>query len=289
MKVFLAGGTGFIGSHLLEGLLARGHEVTALARPSRRPRFERPGLTWLIGEWLEPETWVHTLAGHQLVVHAVGLIRERGPATFEAVQTKVPIRLQEAAREWGVNAMVQISALGAEDDAPTRFLQTKRVADHNLEASGLRHLILRPSFVYGPGDHSMAFFDRLAHWPVVPLPEGGWMPIQPLHIQDLVRAALTWTERDQPSGSFDLGGGEALAFREVLARLLGRPIRSLSFPAWAMDVAAGLTDFLGSGPITRDELRMLRRGSACENAPFVRAFGFDPLPFSRGLALRNPT
>lgn len=287
MKVFLAGGTGFIGGHLLESLRARGHEVTALVRPSTKPRPARTGLTWLHGEWLTPESWLPTLAGHQAIVHAVGLIRERGAATFEAVQAEAPIRLHAAAQDLGVRNFIQVSALGAQEGATTRFLRTKLAADQNLAQSGLRHLILRPSFVYGPGDHSMAFFERLAHLPIVPLPEGGWMRIQPLHVQDLVRATLAWAENDQPDGIFDLGGGEALSFREVLSRLRGKPLRSMTIPGWAMDLGARSTDLLGRGPITRDELRMLRSGSVCDNGPFIQAFGFEPLPFSRGLALRN--
>ncbi|MBS1767150.1 MAG: NAD(P)H-binding protein [Acidobacteria bacterium] len=287
MKIFLAGGTGFIGGHLLEGLLAQGHEVTALVRPSTVSRPARSGVTWLQGEWLTPQQWLPVIAGHQAVVHSVGLIRERGNATFDAVQTEVPIRLHAAALDLGVRTFVQISALGAQEGATTRFLRTKLAADQHLAQSGLRHLILRPSFVYGPGDHSMAFFERLAHLPVVPLPEGGWMRIQPLHVQDLVRATLAWTEGGQPSAAFDLGGAEALSFREVLERLRGKSLRSLAVPAWGMDLAAKSTDLLGGGPITRDELRMLRSGSTCDNGPFIQAFGFEPLPFSRGLALRN--
>lgn len=289
MKVFLAGGTGFIGGHLLEGLRARGHEITALVRPSIHPRGERPGMTWVEGDWLTPETWLPALAGHQVVVNAVGLIRETGAATFEAVQAEVPIRLQAAAQEHGVSSIIQISALGAVDGAPTPFLRTKRSADQNLESSELRHLILRPSFVYGPGDHSMAFFERLAHLLIVPLPEGGAMRIQPLHVGDIVRSALAWLEGDQPSGTYDLGGEEVLTFREVLDRLAGGHARGVSVPPWAMDLVAYVTELTGRGPITRDELRMLRLGSTCDNAPFIQAFGFEPIPFSRGLKLRHQT
>ncbi|HET6330443.1 MAG TPA: NAD(P)H-binding protein [Holophagaceae bacterium] len=289
MKVFLTGGTGFIGGHLLEGLCASGHDVTALVRPSTRPHPERPGVTWLEGDWMTPETWLPSLAGHQVIVNAVGLIRETGAATFEAVQAKVPIRLHAAAQEHGISSILQISALGAADGAPTPFLRTKRSADQNLERSGIRHLILRPSFVYGPGDHSMAFFERLTHLPLVPLPEGGAMRIQPLYVRDLVRAAQVWLESDQPSGTFDLGGAEAQTFRQVLDRLAGGHIRGVLVPPWAMNLVAHATDLIGRGPITRDELRMLRLGSTCDNAPFIRAFGFEPLPFSRGLALRHQT
>jgi uncharacterized protein YbjT (DUF2867 family) len=235
------------------------------------------------------ETWLPALAGHQAVVHTVGLIRERVNATFEAVQTNVPIRLHAAAQDLGVGDFIQISALGAQGDATTRFLRTKLAADEKLAQSRLHHLILRPSFVYGPGDHSMAFFERLAHLPVVPLPEGGGMRIQPLHVQDLVRATLVWLGGDQASGAFDLGGGEALSFREVLSRLRGNPLRSVTVPAWVMNFVAKSTDLLGRGPITRDELRMLRSGSTCDNSPFIQAFNFEPIPFSCGLAPRRPS
>ncbi|HEU4952488.1 MAG TPA: NAD(P)H-binding protein [Holophagaceae bacterium] len=285
MRVFLAGGTGFIGGHLLDGLAAGGHEVTALVRPGARPA-PRPGVTWVEGLWLDPDSWRSHLAGHEAVVHAVGIIRATAGATFEAVQAEVPRRLHEAAARAGIRAFVQISALGAVDGAPTPFLRTKRAADASLEASGLRHLILRPSLVYGPGDHSMAFFERLARLPLTPLPDGGGMQVQPVHVADLVRAAMAWLPSGRPGGTFDVGGGEALSFREVLRRLRGRRLRGLPIPAWAMDLAAAATDLLGAGPITRDELRMLRLGSVCDNGPFLRAFGFEPRPFSRGLRSR---
>ena len=282
MKVFLAGATGFIGGHLLQGLRARGHEVTALVR--HRPKTS--DATWLPGAWLTPEAWLPSLAGHDAIVHAVGLIRESGAVTFEAVQSEVPIHLHAAALQLRI-PVVQISALGAVDDAPTRFLRSKRRADLSLQNSGLRHLVLRPSFVYGLGDHSMAFFERLARLPLVPLPEGGAMRVQPLHVDDLVRAALDWLEGELPSGSFDLGGGEALSFRELLTRLAGGRLRGITIPPWAMNLAARLTDQFGAGPITRDELRMLRLGSTCDNGLFIQAFGFEPLPFSLGLPLRR--
>lgn len=286
MKIFLAGGTGFIGGHLLRGLAERGHEVTALLSPGARPH-PIPGVDWLEGDWLKPEGWLHRLAGHTAAVHAVGLIRATASGSFEAVQAEVPGKFHRAAVRAGLQAFLQISALGAVDGAPTPFLRTKRAADASLEAAGLRYLILRPSLVFGPGDHSMAFFERLSRLPVAPLPEGGRMRVQPVHVAEMVRAAAEWLGSGRDGGTFDVGGGEALPFRDVLRHLGGGRLRGLTIPAWAMDLAAAGTDLLGRGPITRDELRMLRMGSVCDNGPFIRAFGFEPLPFSRALALRH--
>ena len=83
MAIFLAGATGFIGGHILRTLSAQGYEVTCLVRPaSRRPTTAcqpleaLPGVRVVEGEWTCPESWLNSVAGNEMVINAVGIIRE---------------------------------------------------------------------------------------------------------------------------------------------------------------------------------------------------------------------
>ena len=301
MAIFLTGATGFIGGHILRTLSAQGYEVTCLVRPaSRRPTTARqpleglPGVRIVEGEWTRPESWLASVAGNEMVINAVGIIRESRRASFVQVHTTSAIALFEAAAQTGAGKIVQISALGADELARSRFHRTKLAADQYLMRLGVPYVILRPSLVYGPGDHSMTFFSRLARLPVTPVPGDGCYRVQPLHVGDLVRAVLCAVQRPDLSAVVaDLGGGEMLTFNDmldVLARKAGksRGARRVHIPWRLMSLVALATDLLaGHGPITIDELNMLRR----ENVPsrpaqFVDLFGFDPLPFSMGVTER---
>src|SRR5207244_4570278 len=83
MGIFLTGATGFIGGHILRMLSAQGYEVTCLVRPaSRRPTTARqplealPGVRIVEGEWTRPESWLNSVAGNEMVINAIGIIRE---------------------------------------------------------------------------------------------------------------------------------------------------------------------------------------------------------------------
>jgi NADH dehydrogenase len=289
MKVFVAGGTGFIGGHVVRELIRRGHNVTCLVRPGSAAAPPE-GAAAAPGAWTEPRSWATAVAGHDAVVNCAGIIRERPGATFEAVHTEGATALFEAAREGGVSRVVQISAMGADEQAASRYHLSKRAADTYLAGMGLPYIVLRPSVVYGSGDHSMTFFARLARLPVTPVPGDGKYLLQPLHIADLVRAVtMAVEEAELPDAIVDVGGGTALTFDallDTLARAQGRRnARKLHIPWPLMRMAAGVTDLLGGrGPITSEELSMLRRGSHGDNAAFVRLFGFEPRVFDEQAA-----
>ena len=301
MKIFLTGATGFIGGHVLHALCRQGHTVTCLVRRGKRgasgwqetlSRLQaRSGVRVVEGEWTQPVQWLATVAGHEAVVNTIGIIRERPGASFEAVHTTSPCALFAEAARTGVSKVVQISALGADEHAQSRFHLSKRAADEFLIRLGVPYVILRPSFVYGRGDHSMAFFARLARLPVIPLPGNGAMRVQPLHVADLVRAILVALERGELDGiRVDLGGSEVLSFEALLTQLAvlqGRrqeSLRRLYIPWRFMRVLALLTDLLGGhGPITSEEYGMLLRENFTDLQSFVAHFGFEPRPFRAGI------
>ena len=298
MAIFLTGATGFIGGHILRTLSAQGYEVTCLVRPaSCRPTTARqrleglPGVRVVEGEWTRPESWLASVAGHEMVINAVGLIRESRLASFTQVHTTSAIALFEAAAKRRASKIVQISALGADELARSRFHRTKLAADQYLAQLGVPYVILRPSLVYGPGDHSMTFFSRLARLPVTPVPGDGCYRVQPLHVGDLARVVLLALQRPDLSAVVaDIGGGEVLTFNDMLDLLAQKPgksrgARKVHIPWSLMSLVALATDLLaGHGPITTDELNMLKRENFTSHpAQFVDLFGFDPLPFSIGV------
>ena len=289
MRVLLTGATGFIGRHLHKALLEQGHEVIACSR--RHPGLPcRAFIPCHFAHDLTPDAWQPRLNGVEAVINAVGIIRQSRSQTFQALHRDAPSALFAACTRAGISRVIQISALGADDQAETAYHLSKRTADDYLAQQSLDWLILRPSLVYGPGSASSSLFAGLAALPVTPLIGDGQQPVQPIHIDDLVEAVIGALARDAPSKQrIDCVGPTPLAFQTWLEgwrRWLG----SRPAPAFAVSFGLARTTTRLCAPFSRlpadaDSLQMLQRGNAAPVEPFVQAFGFEPQSFEQWAAL----
>ncbi|MBR9829797.1 MAG: SDR family oxidoreductase [Oceanospirillales bacterium] len=287
MRVLLTGTTGFIGRHLHKALLKQGHEVVACAR--RHPGL--PCTAFIPGDFnadLSPEIWRPRLDGIEVVINAVGIIRETRDQHFQPLHTDAPNALFNACTQAGIQRVIQISALGADEQAETPYHLSKRAADDYLVEQPLDWLILRPSLIYGSGSASSELFAGLAALPVTPLigDGDGDQKIQPIHIDDLVRAVLVaLNTRVAIRQRIDCVGPAPLSLKHWLAGwrrwLNATPMRTLPVAYGLSGVASRLFAPFSRLPVDADSLSMLQRGNAAPVEPFIKTFGFQPLGFEQ--------
>ncbi len=257
MRVLIAGATGFIGARLAAALRARGHEVCGAARPAAD--YSRA---------LNPEEWTGLVAGMEVVVNAVGILRERGPQTFNALHDTAPRALFRACQAGGVRKVVQISALGADDAARSRFHRSKKRADDFLATLALDWVIVQPSLVFGPGGASARWFAMLAALPWVPLPGVGAQRVQPVHIDDLTELLVRVVEDGSiRQTTIAAVGPRSVRLREWLGQLREQmglaPARFVRVP-------------LRMVPLDRETLGMLERGNTAPADGIAAALGRRP-------------
>ncbi len=282
MRIFLSGASGFIGRHVATELSTAGHQITCLVR--RQPAAQaHSAINYLVAEWLKPEQWLDQLAGHDIVINCVGMLRETMQASFDAVQTAVPIALFKAAAQHKLQKIIQISALGADIAAPQAFVRSKALADQALNQQAVPWVVLRPSFVYGNGCYSMQLFQRLSKLPITPIFNDGRYQMQPIHITDLVRAIKFCVEDRQIANcTIEVAGAEQLSFYQLLERLAasqGRRLRPWFMPNWLGQLIAQIGTWTELGPINRAELSLLLQGNTCDLSDFRHYFGFEPRQF----------
>jgi uncharacterized protein YbjT (DUF2867 family) len=256
MKVLVAGATGFIGASLAELLRARGHEVIPLNR--RDADFSR---------MLRPEDWMPLLAGVEVVVNAVGILRARAGQSFEALHEAAPRALFEACERAGVRRVVQVSALGADAGARSRFHLSKRSADEYLASLAVDWVIVQPSLVFGPRGASSRLFAMLASLPWVPLPGDGSQRVQPVHIDDLTELLVRITEGAVSESIVPAVGPRPVTLREWLGELrsqMGLP------PARFVRVPLALL------PLEKETLGMLLRGNTASPERITDILGKPP-------------
>jgi len=262
MKILVCGASGFIGSAICARLQADGHEVLSGVR-----RVARAGeLAIDYAADTQPSVWRERLRGVDAVVNAVGIIREQGAATFDALHARAPAALFAACVEAGVRRVVQVSALGAAN-GDSAYFSSKRAADAALMALPLEWTVLRPSLVFGRDGDSAAMFCQLASLPVMVAPALGAARFQPVHIDDVVQAAVAALDPAMPARCvLDLAGSDAVSFDAMLAAYRSAmdlpPAPLLHIPVPLMAGAAWLGGKLPGVPLTPDNWRMLHAGSA---------------------------
>lgn len=283
MHILITGADGFIGSALAQALLARGHRLTLAVRNPQRAAKQVPGRRVLAADFAvdhSPGAWRSRLDGVDAVVNTVGIFRETGAQTFEAIHVRAPVALFEACVDAGVRRVVQVSALGAAADAPTEFLRSKHAADTALAALPLSSTVVRPSLVFAPEGTSARLFLQLAALPLVPLPAGGAQCVQPIHRDDLVAALVALVEADAPPVLLAAVGPAPLTLREYLAQLrrgvgLGRA-HFLSIPQRLMDAIAAFAEKMRSKLVDREALAMLAQGNCADADGIEHVLGHPP-------------
>lgn len=234
--------------------------------------------------------------GVDAVVNTVGILRASRAQSFSALHVKTPRALFTACAETGVRKVVQISALGADSGAQSRYHMSKANADRHLMSLPLAWVIVQPSLVLGPGGASARLLRTLASMPVVPLPGSGEQRVQPVRVDDVAELcvrALAGTALDHRV--IAAVGPRAYSMRELLTELrldlrLGRPI-PLAIPRPIMRLAGRIADWVPRLPFDTETLQMLARGNTAPADGMAAALGRAPgsvLPFVEGSALEGP-
>ena len=262
-----------------------------MLRPGR-PGDRTAGATVIGGDFTRDhsvEVWAPRVTGVDVVINTVGILREHGAQSFAAVHVRAPCALFAAAAQAGVRLIVQISALGADADARSRYHLSKKQADDFLAALPVPSAIVQPSLVFGSDGASARLFALLASLPLVPLPGGGRQRIQPLHVDDLT-AAILHLLAQPPAGSvrLTLAGPRALALRDYLQVLRGAlglgSLRVLPVPVAFARGAAQLSALLPHALLDRETLQMLERGNTADPAPLRALLGRAPRAPERFIA-----
>ena len=268
------GGSGFVGRYIAQRLAKEGWRVRVAVRRPNEALHVRP--SGVVGQ-VEPvfcnirdDALVRAaLRGADAAVNCVGTFDRAGRNNFAAVQHLGAERIARIAAEEGITRLAHISAIGADRDSDSLYAQSKALGEEAI----LRHfagaVILRPSVIFGAED---GFFNRFASMarmgPFLPLVGDGTM-FQPVHVEDVARAAVMAVTGEAAPGIYELGGPEALTLRQCIRRMLGvinrrRILLPLPFVAGnviatAFDAVDAVTlGLIPNGVLTRDQLRSLR-------------------------------
>ncbi len=298
MKIFITGGTGFVGREVLWKLHEAGHTLRLLTRrsdaESTRQLAYRHRAEIVPGSVNERDALTRGMNGCHTVIHLVGIISEFGDNTFQNAHVEATRSVVGVAEETGVKRLLHMSALGTRENAMSQYHQSKWQAENIIRKSSLDWTIFRPSVIYGRDDGFVNMLAKICQLsPVAVVMGNGRNKLQPIAVEDVAHCFASALEKPESiDRTFDLCGLEEFSLNEIYDLILRTtrrhrikfhvPVPLANIQAAAMEFAFGI---LGRpSPLTRDQLLMLQEDNVGDGRPAQEAFDFKPTPFDKGIA-----
>jgi uncharacterized protein YbjT (DUF2867 family) len=286
--VTVFGGSGFVGSAIVERLAHDAAEVRVAVRHPERVRAATAGRGGRImpvrADVWEADSVPPAVEGADAVVNTVGHYVARGQRTFEAIHGQGARNVAKAAALAGVRRLVHISGIGADPASPSPYVRARAIGEQYVREAFPEATILRPSVIFGPGD---AFFNVLARLtrvlPVLPLFGTGAMRLQPVYVCDVAEAVAQALVQPKAAGrTYELGGPRTYRYRELLQLVLrqtGRRRLLLPLPFLVWDTLAALLSPLPTPPVSRDQVTLMKEDNVVgTDVGTLRDLGITPTP-----------
>jgi uncharacterized protein YbjT (DUF2867 family) len=184
--VLVLGGRGFIGRHIVEQLEVVGANVLIGTR-GKQALLQVGDRRIILHKTLTAEHWLAHLKEVDVVVNAVGIMRQRWAETFENVHHRAVAGLVMACEQKKIR-LVHISALGIDNPVRSRFSSSKLNGENAIKRSNADWFIVKPSLVDGEGGYGAGWFRRIAQWPVHIAPANAKGLLTPIDVRDLAEA-----------------------------------------------------------------------------------------------------
>ncbi|MEE2694849.1 MAG: complex I NDUFA9 subunit family protein [Pseudomonadota bacterium] len=280
-KVVVFGGTGFIGSHLVNGLCKEACQVDIVTRSNKKKLDffigNEPGQIRIVKiNSFTKDNIDLVINGADIVFNLIGILYETRQNSFKNIHEEIPRKLASSASRMGVRNFVHISALNIEKSKDSAYANSKLLGENTVKENFPNSVIVRPGVVFGKGDNFTNFFYSLSKIsPILPLigtPEikrnNSFFPMinfrkkvrfQPIYVVDLVNVLINICILKKKV--LELAGPTIQTFDEIFDIILRRKGKKrfyLPIPFFVARILAFFLEILPHPVLTRDQIKLLK-------------------------------
>ncbi len=290
-RIFITGGTGFVGSNMLKALGDR--PVRVLVRNKAKSGITPSATVEVVeGDVTKPETLKGAMDGCEAVIHLVAIIAEEGKRTFDLLIRQATVNVVEEAKRAGVKRFLHMSAMGTRHDPNYGYFEAKWQAEQAVINSGIPWTIYRPSVIFGPGDEFINTLATLVKYaPVIPVVGTGESKFQPVNVREVAQCFLRGLDDPSTAGHiYDIGGGKTYTYKQLLqaiANQLGVKKPMAKVPVGLMKPVVKLSAPLPKSlrpPVTSEQLKMLSIDNCSDNSATSFLIGHPPMRLEDGIS-----
>lgn len=259
-KLLITGATGFVGRYIVNEALQKSYDIHLIVRNSTKAKAlfgEKPKI-YQLKEFNNKKELrkIIEVINPQYVIHLIGIIQEKKSDTFEKVHYEYSKVLYETLKDFSVEKIIHMSALGVGEKAPSKYHITKLKAEKELIKTGIPFVILRPSFIIGP---EQLLFVKLRtilnNLPFLLFPDIRNYYFQPVDVRDVVECFLKAIDYNG-HGIFELCGDEKVTLKDIVhdfGKHLGKNIIFIPFPKLLLKIFAS------------EQYKMMWKDNVCGN------------------------
>jgi nucleoside-diphosphate-sugar epimerase len=295
-RVLVAGGTGFIGSAIVRELLTHeAYNISVLSRNPEKARSIYGGRVQMVkGDITVPGSLEPALDQIDAVIQCVQFPNHpvqnpRKGFTYEKVDAEGTENLCRAVKNSSVKKIIYLSGAGTAPGKTEPWFRAKLRAEKAVQKTGRDFVILRPSWVYGPGDRSMTKFISFArHLPFMPVIGDGENRVTPLFIDDLaVFCVRALDSQEALNQIIEVGGPQTLTMNEIQSAVLKAMNRKkplLHQSLWLMKIVSTVMNLiLSKPPLSAEAVDFVTADVPVDTERAEKIFGFKTTPLSEGL------
>ncbi len=283
--VTIFGGAGFIGTTLVEHLAKTGVRIRVAVRRPNSAMHVKPlgdvGQIQVVQANIRDKKSVRAaIMGSDMVINLVGILYQSGAQKFTAIHVKGAETIARISHELGVKKLIHMSAIGADENSPSLYAQSKALGEKAVKAAFADATIIRPSVVFGSQDGLFNRFAQASSLPLLPVFSGD-TKFQPVYVGDVVKVIMMALNKKAMQGeTYELGGAEVYSLREMMDLAAKEAMQKVLFINVPDFIAPYIIFFLGllpNPPITMDQFRMLKTDNVVsDEAQGLNDLGIKP-------------